>query len=132
MSDLDPKYFDIEQNDMDEDMPEDMPNVGTTCDDEEELGRPQTPATRRKIAKAMTGDGNSQYKDGRRLEYRKMVGLKKGDKRIVHHKDGDRFNNSKSNLEVENRSEHDKNHQRGKNFSMSGGTKKARRFALRN
>lgn len=98
----------------------------------EQCGRKQTPATKKKISKAMSGSGNSQWKDGRREEPRKKKGLKKGDKRIVHHIDGDRWNNKKSNLKVESRSKHDSHHKRNLNFKSKGGTKPPRRHALRN
>ena len=91
----------------------------------ETLGRPQTAATKRKIAKAMTGSKNGRWKDGRRA-YRRIIGAKSGNGNLVHHKDGDRTNNKKSNLEIvskANRGAHDKAHNRGKNFKKSGGTK---------
>jgi len=91
----------------------------------EELGRPQTAATKKKIAKAMTGSGNPAYKDGRR-SYRTKVKAKPG--QHVHHKDGDSKNNAKSNLEKfpakgPGRSKHEKKHDRAKNFKSSGGRK---------
>ena len=91
----------------------------------EELGRPQTAATKKKIAKAMTGSGNPAYKDGRR-SYRTKVKAKPG--QHVHHKDGDSKNNAKSNLEKfpakgPGRSKHEKKHDRAKNFKASGGRK---------
>jgi len=92
----------------------------------ESLGRPQTAATRRKISRSVTGKKNPRYKDGRRM-YRKIAGAKSGKGNIVHHKDGDRTNNKKSNLEVvpkSKRGAHDKAHNRGANFKKSGGTKK--------
>ena len=91
---------------------------------EETCGRPQTAATKRKIAKKMTGPGNPAYKDGRR-SYRNKTNAKPG--QLVHHKDGNRTNNSRSNLKViskKDRGKHDKAHNRGKNFQKSGGTKK--------
>jgi len=94
---------------------------------EEQLGRPQTAATKRKIAKAVTGKKNPAYKDGRR-SYREKTKAPKGS--IVHHKDGDSKNNSKSNLKVipkSKRSEHEKSHKREKNFQSSGGRKKVAR-----
>lgn len=91
----------------------------------EELGRKQTAATKRKIAKAMEGKNNPAYKDGRR-SYRNKVNAKPG--QHVHHKDGDSTNNAKSNLEKfpakgPGRSEHEKKHDRAKNFKSSGGRK---------
>jgi len=92
----------------------------------EELGRKQTPATKAKIAKAMTGKGNPAYKDGRR-SYREKVKAKPG--QHVHHKDGDSKNNAKSNLEKfpekgPGRSAHEKKHDRAKNFKGSGSGRK--------
>jgi len=92
---------------------------------EEKLGRPQTAATKKKIAKAMTGDGNPAYKDGRR-SYRNKVKAKAG--QHVHHKDGNRKNNSKANLEKfpakgPGRAAHEKKHDRAANFKSSGGRK---------
>jgi hypothetical protein len=89
---------------------------------EEEL-RKQTAATKRKIAKAMEGKDNPAFKDGRR-SYREKVKAPAGS--IVHHKDGDSTNNAKSNLEIipkSKRSEHEKKHDREKNFQGSGGRK---------
>ena len=40
---------------------------------DEDLGRKQTPATKKKIAKAMEGKSNPAYKDGRR-SYRRIAG----------------------------------------------------------
>ena len=93
--------------------------------DKEELGRKQSPATKKKIAKAMEGKGNPAYKDGRR-SYRTKVKAKPG--QHVHHKDGDSKNNSPSNLEKfpakgPGRSAHEKKHDRSKNFKASGGRK---------
>ena len=93
---------------------------------EESLGRKQTPATKKKIAKAMEGKKNPAFKDGRR-SYREKAGAKTNDKTIIHHKDGNRSNNAKSNLEkvsAKNRGKHDKAHHREANFKKSGGTKK--------
>jgi hypothetical protein len=91
----------------------------------EQTGRKQTLVTRRKISKAMTGENNPAYKDGRR-SYRGKVNAKPG--QGVHHKDGDSKNNKPSNLEKfplkgEGRSEHEKKHDRSKNFKSSGGRK---------
>jgi hypothetical protein len=60
-------------------------------------GSRKTSAHKRKIAKAVTGKKNPRYKDGRR-SYRKKAGAKTNDGTVVHHKDGDRSNNSSSNL----------------------------------
>ncbi|MFW5848125.1 MAG: HNH endonuclease [bacterium] len=83
-------------------------------------------STKKKISKAMMGKKNPMYKDGRR-SYRRIAGAKTGDEKIVHHKDGNRKNNKKSNLTIiskKDRGKHDKAHRRGKNFKKSGGTKK--------
>lgn len=88
------------------------------------MGRKQTPATKKKIAAAMKGKDNPAYKDGRR-SYREKVNAKPGS--IVHHKDGDSKNNAKSNLEVipkSKRSEHEKKHDRAKNFQGNGSGRK--------
>ena len=96
---------------------------------EEELGRAQTPATKRKIAASMKGSKNPAYKDGRR-SYRRVSKAKKGEG--VHHKDGDSKNNRPGNLKRfklkgPSRSKHEKVHERGKNFKKSGGKKTAPR-----
>jgi hypothetical protein len=93
------------------------------------LGRKQKPSTRKKIAKAMTGKKNPAYKDGRR-SYRRIAGAKKGEH--VDHKDGNSKNNSPSNLKKfkakgKPRSDHEKKHDRSKNFKSSGGRKKVTR-----
>ena len=88
------------------------------------MGRPQTAATKAKISKSMSGKKNPRYKDGRR-SYRNIAGAKSGEQ--VHHKDGNRSNNKKSNLKVitkSNRGKHDKAHSRGDNFKKTGATKK--------
>jgi len=91
----------------------------------EELGRPQTAATKKKIRKAMTGKGNPAYKDGRR-SYRRIAKAKKGEH--VDHADGDSKNNKPSNLKKfkekgPSRTAHEKKHDRAKNFKSSGGRK---------
>ena len=94
---------------------------------QEELGRSQTPATKRKIAKAMAGSKNPAYKDGRR-SYREKTKAPKGS--LVHHKNGDSKDNRRSNLQViskANRSAHEKKHHRENNFKKSGGRKKVAR-----
>jgi len=91
----------------------------------EELGRKQTPATKKKIAKKMTGSGNPAYKDGRR-SYRRIAKAKKGEH--VDHVNGDSKDNRPSNLKKfkekgPSRSAHEKKHKRNLNFSSSGGRK---------
>jgi len=89
-----------------------MENIQT----EEQCGRRQTPATKNKIARAMKGDKNPAYKDGRR-SYREKVGAKKG--QLVHHRDENRHNNKAGNLRVikkSDRGKHDKIHKRARNF----------------
>lgn len=96
-------------------------------EDSEQLGRAQSAATKKKIAAAMSGKNNPAYKDGRR-SYREAVDAPKGS--IVHHKDGDSTNNSKSNLEIikkKDRAEHEKKHDRQNNFKKSGGRKEVPR-----
>jgi hypothetical protein len=92
--------------------------------DSEQL-RKQTAATRKKIAKAMEGENNPAYKDGRR-SYREKVNAKPGEG--VDHINGDSKDNRKNNLrkydlEGSERSAHEKKHDRAKNFSSSGGRK---------
>ncbi len=90
------------------------------------MGRKQTAATRRKLSKANKGKKNPAYKDGRR-SYREKAGAKNKDGSLIHHKDGNTKNNVKSNLvkiPKSKRSEHEKKHDRGKNFQSSGGRKK--------
>ena len=95
----------------------------------EDLGRKQTAATRRKIAKSMTGKKNPAWKDGRRA-YRRIAGAKKGEG--VDHKDGNSKNNKPSNLrrfklKGKSRAWHEKKHKRNKNFTSKGGRKKLKR-----
>ena len=92
---------------------------------EEQLGRPQKASTKKKIAKALMGKNNPQYKDGRR-SYRRVASAKPG--QGVHHKNGDSKDNRPSNLQKfslkgKGRSEHEKKHDRAKNFKSSGGRK---------
>jgi len=93
----------------------------------EELGRPQKPSTKKKIAEAMKGKKNPAYKDGRR-SYRRLAGAKDNDGKLVHHRDGNRKNNKKSNLTLvskKDRGKHDKAHHRENSFKKAGsGTKK--------
>jgi len=80
--------------------------------------RKQTETTKKKISKAVKGKKNPAYKDGRR-SYRDKAGAKTNDGSLVHHKDGNRKNNAKSNLEKipkKQRGKHDKIHRRGRNF----------------
>lgn len=95
----------------------------------EQLGRTQTAATKKKIAKALTGAKNPAYKDGRR-SYRRVAGAKKGEH--VDHKDGNSKNNKPSNLKKfkakgPSRAAHEKKHDRAKNFKSTGGRKKVKR-----
>jgi hypothetical protein len=97
--------------------------------DVEQLGRKQTPATKKKISKAMMGKKNPAYKDGRR-SYRRIANAKKGEH--VDHKDGNSKNNKPSNLKIfkekgPSRAAHEKKHNRGANFQSSGGRKKVKR-----
>ena len=61
-------------------------------------GYTQSPEHKKKRLAAIEGDGNGSYKDGRR-SYRRRAGAKDNDGTVVHHKNGDRTNNSPSNLE---------------------------------
>ena len=61
-------------------------------------GYKQSPSHKKKRAKAVTGSKNGAYKDGRR-SYRTKAGAKNNDGTVVHHKDGNRKNNTKSNLQ---------------------------------
>ena len=88
--------------------------------DKEEL-RTQTEATKKKISAAVSGKKNSQYTHGQR-SYRSKMGLKPNDGKMVHHKNGKRGDNRKSNLQVmkskgPERSKHEKAHMRNKNFN---------------
>jgi len=90
------------------------------------MGRKQTLVTKKKIAKKMTGKGNPAYKSGQR-SYRNKIHAKSG--QHVHHKDGNRANNAKSNLEKfpakgPGRAKHERKHDRSANFRSSGGRKK--------
>ena len=98
-------------------------------DNNEQLGRKQTPATKKKIATAMTGKGNPAYKDGRR-SYRNVAKAKPG--QHVHHKNNDSKDNRPSNLEKfpekgSGRAKHEASHNRQANFKKSGGRKKVKR-----
>ncbi len=97
--------------------------------EKDQYGRSQTPATKKKIAKAMSGKGNPAYKDGRR-SYREVAKAKKGVH--VHHKDGNSKNNKPSNLQKfkekgPSRAAHEKKHKREANFKSSGGRKTPKR-----
>jgi len=98
-------------------------------DKKEQLGRKQSPATKKKIAKAVTGKKNGQYKDGRR-SYRRIAGAKPNDGSIIHHTTGDSKKNKPSQLKKipkSKRSEHEKTHHRENNFKKTGGRKKVAR-----
>ena len=60
-------------------------------------GSTKSASHKRKLAKAVEGKKNGRFKDGRR-SYRRIAGAKSGD--VVDHKDGNRNNNSRSNLRV--------------------------------
>lgn len=60
-------------------------------------GSKKSSAHKAKLAKAVEGTKNGRYKDGRR-SYRRIAGANNKDGTVVHHKDGDRNNNSPSNL----------------------------------
>lgn len=61
-------------------------------------GYKQSPEHKKKRLSQIEDDGNGRYKDGRR-SYRRKAGAKPNDGTIVHHKNGDRSNNSHKNLE---------------------------------
>jgi len=95
----------------------------------EELGRKQTVATKKKIAKSMTGKDNPAFKDGRR-SYRRVAGAKPG--QGVDHKNGDSKDNRPSNLKTyplkgTGRAAHEIKHKRAANFKSTGGRKKVTR-----
>ena len=90
------------------------------------VGHKQTKATRKKIARSVTGKNNGMWKDGRRA-YRRIAGAKPGDGKVVHHRNGDSKDNRKSNLKKMPKAQHERIHQRGKNFHKSGGRKKVPR-----
>ena len=92
-------------------------------------GTHQSASAKAKIKKANLGKKNPAFKDGRR-SYRRVAGAKDNDGSLIHHKDGDSKNNSKSNLQKipkSKRSEHEKKHNRENNFKKSGGRKKVPR-----
>ena len=60
-------------------------------------GSRQSASHKKKISRSVTGKSNSQYKDGRR-SYRRIAGAGNNDGTVIHHKDGNRNNNKKSNL----------------------------------
>ena len=93
------------------------------------VGHKVSAATKKKIAKGVTGKNNGQFKDGRR-SYRRIAGAKTNDGSLIHHKNGDSSDNRKSNLKKipkSKRSEHEKIHHRENNFKKSGGRKKVPR-----
>jgi len=61
-------------------------------------GYKQSPEHRKKRAKAIVGENNPAYKDGRR-SYRRLAGAEPNDGSVVHHKSGSRSNNEAGNLE---------------------------------
>ena len=78
-------------------------------------GHKQTAATKKKISDKSKGEDNSQWKDGRHHTYqRRIKGLKKGDGKVVHHKDENRHNNKKTNLVVKTTAAHNRHHHKKK------------------
>ena len=74
-------------------------------------GHKQTPATKKKISNASKGAKNSQWAGGKHHTYqRRVMGLKDGDKKVVHHKDKNRSHNKKSNFKVMTMAKHNKLH----------------------
>ena len=95
-----------------------MDEIQAETDRSYEALRAQTAATKAKIAKAMKGSNNPAYDRGQR-SYREKVHAPPG--KVVHHKDGNRANNAKSNLEIISKAKNDKIHHREDNFKKSGG-----------
>jgi hypothetical protein len=62
-------------------------------------GSKQSAAHTKKISKALEGKKNPSYKDGRR-SYRRIAGATNNDGNVIMHLDGNRKNNSKSNLKI--------------------------------
>lgn len=52
---------------------------------------------KKKISNSVTGKKNQAYKDGRR-SYRRIAGAKTNSGYVIHHKNGDRTDNRRSNL----------------------------------
>lgn len=62
-----------------------------------------------KSAMAREGSDNGRWKGGKSSDYRRRVtGAKPG--QIVHHKDHNKSNNSKSNFKLMSRAQHNKEH----------------------
>jgi hypothetical protein len=62
-------------------------------------GYKQSAAHKAKKAKLVTGKKNGRWKGGRHYTtYRKLAGAKKGDSSVIHHINGVRSDNRKSNL----------------------------------
>lgn len=59
-------------------------------------GYKQSAKHKANIKKAQQGKNNSNYKHGNRIDYRKKIGAKTNE--LIHHSDGNRQNNSPSNL----------------------------------
>ncbi len=91
------------------------------------VGHKVSAATKKKIAKGVTGKNNGQFKDGRR-SYRRIAGAKTGEH--VHHIDNNSKNNKPSNLQKfkesgPSRAKHEKHHKRAENTKSSGSGRKA-------
>lgn len=61
-------------------------------------GYTQSAEHKRKRSKALEGENNPAYKDGRR-SYRRIAGAEPNDGSVVHHISGDRNENDPDNLE---------------------------------
>lgn len=60
---------------------------------------------------ARNGKDNGRWKGGKSSDYRRgVMGLHKGDGKIVHHKDHNKSNNVKSNFKVTTRAGHNRLH----------------------
>ncbi len=66
---------------------------------------------KKKSPMARTGKSNGRWKGGTsKSYYRKKAGAKKGDGKIVHHKDHNKKNSSKKNLKLVTPAQHNKLH----------------------
>lgn len=79
------------------------------------FGHSQTPATKKKISAKAKGSKNPAWKGGKHHTYqRRVMGLKPGDGKVVHHKDKNRTHNKKTNFKVMTMAKHNKLHHKKK------------------